>query len=69
MTYARQLAPIFLIIDQFNEYVHPDEGFDANTDDDIEPANLWGRSALDAVRHEIRAYRCKMDDEEVTDRP
>jgi hypothetical protein len=69
MTYARQLAPIFLIIDQFNEYVHPDEGFDANTDDDIEPANLWGRSALDAVRHEIRAYRCKMDDEEVPDRP
>jgi hypothetical protein len=57
MAYARQLDPIFLIIDQFNEYVPPDEGWDANTNDDIEPANLWGRSALDAVRHQIKLYR------------
>jgi hypothetical protein len=46
-----------LIIHQFNEYVPPDAGFDANTDDDVEPANLWGRGALDAVRHEIELYR------------
>ncbi len=57
MAYARQLAPIFLIIDQFNEYVPPDEGFDANTDDDIEPANLWGFGALNAVRSQIKLYR------------
>jgi hypothetical protein len=44
MSYAKQLDPIFLIIHQFNEFVPPDEGFDANTHDDIEPANLWGRS-------------------------
>ncbi|HXR16622.1 MAG TPA: hypothetical protein VN777_10530 [Terriglobales bacterium] len=57
MTYARQLDPIFLIIDQFNEYVPPDEGWNANTDDDIEPANLWGFGALDAVRRQIKLYR------------
>jgi hypothetical protein len=57
MAYARQLDPIFLIIHQFNEFVPPDEGFDANTNDDVEPANLWGRGALDAVRHQIELYR------------
>lgn len=57
MTYARQLDPIFLIIHQFNEYVPPDEGFDANTDDDTEPANLWGYGAVEAVRQEISDYR------------
>jgi hypothetical protein len=69
MDYARQLDPIFLIIHQFNEFVPPDEGFDANTDDDIEPANLWGRGALDAVRREIRSYRCGINDEDAADRP
>ena len=62
MDYARQLAPIFLIIHQFNEFVPSDEGFDANTDDDIEPANLWGRGALRAVRHEIQVYRRGSED-------
>jgi len=57
MAYSRQLAPIFLIIDQFNEYVQPDEGFDANTDDDTEPADLWGFGALNAVRKQIKMYR------------
>jgi len=57
MNYARQLQPIFLIVDQFNEYVKPDEGFDANTDDDTEPADLWGFGALNAVRQQIKIYR------------
>jgi hypothetical protein len=57
MSYARQLDPIFLIVHQFNEFVPPDEGFNANTDDDSEPANLWGRSALNAVRDQIALYR------------
>jgi len=56
MHYAAQLDPIFLIIHQFNEFVPPDEGFDANTDDDIEPANLWGND-LDIVKHQIEIYR------------
>ena len=56
MTYAKQLDPIFLLIHQFNEFVPPDEGFDANTTDDIEPANLWGND-LRVVREEIEAYR------------
>jgi hypothetical protein len=57
MTYARQLDPIFLIIHQFNEFVPPDEGWNANTDDDIDPSNLWGSSALKAVRTQIEIYR------------
>ncbi len=56
MAYARQLDPIFLIIHQFNEFVSPDEGFDANTDDDIEPANLWGDD-LDVVKRQVDLYR------------
>jgi hypothetical protein len=57
MTYAKQLKPIFLVIHQFNEFTAPDEGFDANTNDDIEPANLWGKGALKAVKDEIKSYR------------
>jgi hypothetical protein len=57
MTYARQLDPIFLIIHQFNEFGPPDEGWNADTDDDIEPANLWGYGALEAVKHQIKLYR------------
>lgn len=57
MKVAGELDPIFLMIHQFNEYVPPDEGFDADTIDDIEPTNLWGYSALEAVKEQIRAYR------------
>jgi len=57
MTYARQLDPIFLIIHQFNEFVPPDEGWNANTDYDIDPSNLWGPSALKAVETQIEIYR------------
>jgi hypothetical protein len=56
MDHAAQLDPIFLFIHQFNEFVQPDEGFDANTDDDIEPANLWGND-LEVVKHQIEKYR------------
>jgi hypothetical protein len=57
MDYAQQLGPIFLFIHQFNEFVPSDEGFDANTDDDIEPANLWGYGALAWVKWRIYFYR------------
>jgi hypothetical protein len=57
MGYARKLNPIFLWIHQFNEFTMSDEGFDANTNDDIEPANLWGGSGLQVVRHQIWKYR------------
>jgi hypothetical protein len=57
MTLAKQLEPIFLLIHQFNEFVPSDEGFDAETHDDIEPANLWGRGDLKIVKDEIKAYR------------
>ncbi|MGA3212669.1 MAG: hypothetical protein ABSD20_15290 [Terriglobales bacterium] len=57
MTYARQLNPIFLLIHQFNEFVPPDEGWGADTNDDIEPANLWGSGSLDVVKGQIDLYR------------
>jgi hypothetical protein len=63
MTIARELDPIFLIIHQFNEFVPSDEGFDANTDDDIEPSNLWGDGALKIVKHQIEAYRAGRGDQ------
>ena len=56
MVYAKQLEPIFLIIHQFNEFARPDEGFDADTNDEIEPANLWGND-LAIVRAQIKDYR------------
>lgn len=57
MKYASELDPIFLFLHQFNEYVPPDEGFDANSIDDIEPTNLWGTGALDAIQGQIEMYR------------
>jgi hypothetical protein len=56
MTYAKQLDPIFLLIHQFNEFA-AEEGWDANTNDDIEPANLWGSGDLKIVKDEIKTYR------------
>jgi len=57
MDYARELKPIFLILHQFNEFQSPDEGFDANTNDDIEPSDLWSARSLDVVRDQISRYR------------
>lgn len=57
MAYARELKPIFLMVHQFNEFVQPDEGVDANTEDDAEPANLWGFGAIEAVREQVGRYR------------
>ena len=64
MTYARELKPIFLILHQFNEFNSSDEGWDANTNDDIEPADQWGRSALAIVKEKIRSYRRETKHEE-----
>jgi hypothetical protein len=60
MSYAKQVDPIFLVIHQFNEFGPPDEGFDANTHDDVEPANLWRYGALETVRREIQGYRLEV---------
>jgi len=57
MDYARQLQPIFLILHQFNEFVPPDEGINAYTDDDVEPANLWGLGAMENVKSQVAFYR------------
>jgi hypothetical protein len=57
MGYARKLKPIFLILDQFNEFARPDEGWNANTNDDAEPTQQWEYSGLRAVIDQIRLYR------------
>jgi len=57
MHYARALDPVFLIIDQFNEFATPDEGPNANTNDDAEPTTEWGYSAVRAIVDAVRAYR------------
>jgi hypothetical protein len=56
MVYAKQLDPIFLLLHHFNEFV-AEEGWNADTNDDIEPANLWGSGDLKIVKDEITAYR------------
>ena len=71
MKHARELDPIFLFIHQFNEFQQPDEGFDANTNDEVEPANLWGGRALDVVKQQIALYhrhhRDRRDDAETSE--
>jgi hypothetical protein len=57
MRYAATLKPVFLILNQFNEFATPDEGNDANTNDDTEPTKQWSYSGLRAVIAEMRAYR------------
>lgn len=63
MDYAAELKPIFLFIEQFNEYVSPDEGWDADTIDDIEPANVWGND-LGIIKRQIETYRQRVGETE-----
>lgn len=59
MAIADQLKPRFLIVDQFNEFVKPDEGWNADTSDDAEPTQKphgWGFSALEALRDDIALF-------------
>ncbi len=60
MKLASQLRPAFLIVHQFNEFVRPDEGWNAQTSDDTEPTRMphgWGYSGIDAVRNAISIYK------------
>jgi hypothetical protein len=57
MRYAQALQPVVLLIDQFNEFATPDEGPNANTNDDAEPTREWGYSAVRAIIEAVRAYR------------
>ena len=60
MKLAAQLKPTFLIVHQFNEFTMADEGWDAQTSDDIEPTRLpkgWSHSAVDAVHTAVAVYR------------
>jgi hypothetical protein len=57
MTYGRMLKPVFLIVNQFNEFAMPDEGATAKTNDDAEPTRQWEYSGMRAVMDAIRDYR------------
>ncbi|MBK8010666.1 MAG: RICIN domain-containing protein [Deltaproteobacteria bacterium] len=57
MRLARDLNPRFLLINQFNEFAFPDQGWDEETTNDIEPTNLWGMKYVNLVKSEIDAYR------------
>jgi hypothetical protein len=60
MELAGLLQPRFLIVDQFNEFTTPDEGWNADTSDDIEPTRLpkgWGFSAVQTVHDDLQQYR------------
>lgn len=62
MQVAEKLKPTFLIINQFNEFSRPDEGWDANTSNDMEPADLWGYSGIIAVQDSVVHYRDSVRD-------
>jgi len=57
MAYAGTLQPIFLILNQFNEFSYGDEGWNANTNDDAEPTLQWGYGGIRAVVDQVRDYR------------
>jgi hypothetical protein len=57
MEYAEKLKPRFLYIGQFNEFKKPDEGWDANTSNDIEPTEKWGFQSLHVARDLILKYK------------
>jgi len=57
MDLAQQLRPRFLFINQFNEFVKGDQGWDEETTNDIEPTTLWGRKYLDLVKARVAQYR------------
>lgn len=57
MDVAKKLRPTFLMINQFNEYVQPDQGNSTSTMNDIEPTNLTGTSSLDLFTAAVKDYR------------
>ena len=60
MPIALALKPTFLILHQFNEFARPDEGWDADTSNDIEPTRMprgWGYGGIEAARNAIAAYK------------
>ena len=56
LQYAKQLNPIFLIVDQFNEYGTPDQGVDEQHSNDIEPTVQWGNAKYEIVQAALLSY-------------
>jgi hypothetical protein len=56
LQYAEQLNPIFLIVDQFNEYGTPDQGVDEQHSNDIEPTMQWGNAKYETVQAALLSY-------------
>jgi hypothetical protein len=58
-SYATQLNPIFLIVNQFNEFEKPDQGSDENHSSDIEPTQQWGYDKFNHAQQLIQQYRSR----------
>jgi hypothetical protein len=58
-SYATQLNPIFLIVNQFNEFETPDQGNDENHSNDIEPTQQWGYDKFNRAQQLIQQYRSR----------
>lgn len=55
---ARQLNPIFLIVDTFNSFAsNRDEGVDIEHSNDIEPTKQWGFTKFNVAEQDLLAYR------------
>jgi hypothetical protein len=57
MALANTYKPTFLFINQWNQYHTGDQGFDANTRNDIEPNTLVGYDNYYLVKNEILNYK------------
>jgi hypothetical protein len=55
VAYAQQVKPAFLLVHQWNEYA--ENGWDAETDTDIEPSTFFGTTMMVAVQQAITAYK------------
>jgi hypothetical protein len=53
---AQDLKPTFLIVDGFNEYGTPDQGWDENHSNDIEPTQQWGYDRFNLVKSQLLNY-------------
>jgi hypothetical protein len=60
LSYAEKLDPIFLFIDQFNEYGAPDQGVDEQHSNDIEPTKQWQFDRFNTVKKMLSDYRSRV---------
>ena len=55
--YAKELKPLFLFVNQFNEYTPPDQGIDIEHSNDVEPTKEWGYAKFNKLKEQLQGYR------------